>query len=591
MCKVGGPRCDGSHRPSATQRAKRKANTIYRRQLADYMVEEGYCDEELAGRIRKATMTDLYEIQQLAAVPQHSVKSQAHRTVGRMATKTTADGETAVVDIDSPGQTRHTPPSEESKQLFADVFEATKARDQDTPNEYQQALINGDRETASKLIAETNETAEWIKNATSDVRDMTDDELMDGHKKVNERYRSVTDKVGEENYPEHEKLNVGAFEAELARRGLRPDGTRYSFDSDRAISPIADDPSRWDDRDFQTLRELTSDMNFHEREGYWRKDSVEVMKDRAMYEELSKGVEDTYFSGAYNELIERAEHRCALSRENYRYSDAQAEAVRADGRAQAALWQGRDDTSLSEMYNDLEDKKRTSRTRDESDEYQNAKFTLESYFDNAKVENDNYARSFIEISDKQDRDPKKSSGKEDMSSLDNDSLVEKLRRKTELRSSAYVHSTNPEVRSEADSMAGPAAEELARRAEKMDDLTGVPAYLWPQNTEGKKLPSSSEMADQAELYYGLRDVSKSEADDYPGASRVKKNAVWFPMHAKPDSDGTEGYTGPEFKGVASDGSVAYRVGDSIEMIAPPSGADKDIPLREYLDREVKKLST
>ena len=118
MCKVGGPRCDGSHTPSSTQRAKRKANKAYRRALADE-IEEKTGDADLAKRVRQANMTDLHEVAMLAGINEASIAKRCGT-----ATYTAPDGETVTVDVTAPGQTRRTDADAESKQLFDDVFVA-----------------------------------------------------------------------------------------------------------------------------------------------------------------------------------------------------------------------------------------------------------------------------------------------------------------------------------------------------------------------------------------------------------------------------------------------------------------------------------
>lgn len=72
MCKVGGPRCDGSHTPSTTQRAKRKANAAYRKQLTAEL-ETRVGDPHLAKQIRHASTTDLHEIAIVAGINPHDI--------------------------------------------------------------------------------------------------------------------------------------------------------------------------------------------------------------------------------------------------------------------------------------------------------------------------------------------------------------------------------------------------------------------------------------------------------------------------------------------------------------------------------------
>lgn len=119
MCKVGGPRCNGSHTPSAKQRAKRKANRAYRTALAETIAEQTG-DQDLARHIRNARMTDLYEVALLAGIDQDAVAQRSGS-----ATYTSPDGETVTVDARPTGTARRTQADAESKLLFGDVRAAT----------------------------------------------------------------------------------------------------------------------------------------------------------------------------------------------------------------------------------------------------------------------------------------------------------------------------------------------------------------------------------------------------------------------------------------------------------------------------------
>ena len=109
MCKVGGPRCNGSHTPSAKQRAKRKANKAYRKALAETIAEQTG-DDDLARAVAHARMTDLHEVALLAGIDQDAVARRAGS-----ATYTGPDGETVTVDAAPTGQSRKTAADSKSR--------------------------------------------------------------------------------------------------------------------------------------------------------------------------------------------------------------------------------------------------------------------------------------------------------------------------------------------------------------------------------------------------------------------------------------------------------------------------------------------
>ena len=169
MCKVGGPRCNGSHTPSAKQRAKRKANRAYRTALAETIAEQTG-DQDLARHIRNARMTDLYEVALLAGIDQDAVAQRAGS-----ATYTSPDGETVTVDARPTGTARRTQADAESKLLFGDVRAAY--RDDDvTP--WEQAVLDGDRDELDDLEAQAQETlADVEKKIPNNIEDMDFEDL------------------------------------------------------------------------------------------------------------------------------------------------------------------------------------------------------------------------------------------------------------------------------------------------------------------------------------------------------------------------------------------------------------------------------
>lgn len=172
MCKVGGPRCDGSHKPSAAQRARRKANTAYRNAVADAVLNTTG-DDELARRVKHASMTDLHDIVAAGGYDAEAIAKKCGT-----ATYTSPDGETATVDVVPAGNTRRTPISDETKELLEDIDDAMGSL---PGGFYREAVLEGDREGAEKMAATADDTiAGALDRATTmDFDTATDAEVAE----------------------------------------------------------------------------------------------------------------------------------------------------------------------------------------------------------------------------------------------------------------------------------------------------------------------------------------------------------------------------------------------------------------------------
>lgn len=177
MCKVGGPRCNGSHTPSTTQRAKRKANTAYRNAVAEAVLTNTG-DEELAARVKKASMTDMHDIVSAAGLNADGIAKQCGTQ-----TYTSPDGETATVDVEPAGTVRRSPVTDETRQLLEDIDDAMQTL---PAGPYHDAVLSGDREQAEK----SREAADTvIANTLADAENLDLDTASD------EEIRDVLDKM------------------------------------------------------------------------------------------------------------------------------------------------------------------------------------------------------------------------------------------------------------------------------------------------------------------------------------------------------------------------------------------------------------
>lgn len=548
MCKVGGPRCNGSHKPSSTQRAKRKANKKYRRVLAD-TIGEMTGDPDLAKRVRQANMTDLHEIAALAGISEDVVAATCLTE-----SYTTPDGEKTVVKVEAPGQTRRTEASDESKQLFADVFAATSKRDEnDEGTELDRALLAGDRERADEINGEVEDISDWIYQTYSDrdaVRGMTDDELIALTEESNQHLRNAARLAGPEALGHHERSDLGRAESELAERGLRFDGTKYSFDPAVNVHVLEEKDDESDE--YTKARRMTEQFN----DTAWVSIDEDYIRNQAMFTELASRASDPDARAAYLEMAERMEKSAAINRTKYRFSNDEFNAITTAGYVRAGIAEGRSDKALADMYDELAGLRRNNESFMEEATLNEARSELASELDSRGVVSDRLALDELEAF-------RKRSMPDNPEELSDAELRDVMERMTQERAEAYARTDSADVRAEADALAGPIAEEYAKRVSTMDDLTNVPAYMWPEDTEGKTLPSHDDLRTNAQFYYGLRDASPSESAGL----------------ADTDYD----VNAASFVGLDPAGKAVYRDGSALYRMAQPSADDipNDAHRRDY----------
>lgn len=548
MCKVGGPRCDGSHKPSSTQRAKRKANKKYRRALADE-IESKTGDADLAKRVRQANMTDLHEVAMLAGINEASIAKRCGT-----ATYTAPDGETVTVDVVAPGQTRRIDADAESKQLFDDVFVAASKRNIfDEGSELDQALMSGDRSRAAEIADELEGTDEWVHATFGDrdaIRDMTDKELIGLAAESSKRLNEAQMLAGADALDPSTRIEAKMAESALARRGLRADGTKFDFEPESWLQRLEkkDDESE----DYTTARRLSEEFANNEDFGIHE----DYIRNAAMYRELAARTQDEDARAKLLEMAERMDHRAALNGTSGYFTGMESNAFLVQGVARAATIEGRSDEALSDMYDEIASHRDNNPGSFEDMALRQAQITLGRELDRRGGLSDQYARDEMAHMLKFFKD-------EDPAEMSDERLAEVMDRLTTARGVAYSRSENPEVRAEADALAGPIAEEYGKRVATMDDLTHVPAYMWPEDTEGKTLPSKDELRRNAEFYYGLRDVSRNEAAGLAD-DRYDANA-------------------PSFVGMDPAGNAIYRDGATMYRMAQPSAGDipNDAHRRDY----------
>lgn len=190
MCKAGGPRCSGSNVPSPTQRARRKDNTAYRRAVAD-AVRERTCDDDLAARVARASVTDMHDIAAVARLDENALAASAGT-----ATYTAPDGTTAEVPASPTGRVRRTPAGEGTRKLLEDLDNATGAL---AAGDYRNAVLDADRSRATALrdTGDAHIDSVRARAATIDPSTATDDELaalvadLNGLYEYSENYRGV----------------------------------------------------------------------------------------------------------------------------------------------------------------------------------------------------------------------------------------------------------------------------------------------------------------------------------------------------------------------------------------------------------------
>lgn len=143
----------------------------------------------------------------------------------------------------------------------------------------------------------------------------------------------------------------------------------------------------------------------------------------------------------------------------------------------------------------------------------------------------------------------------DLDKADTADLVAAMQATSAARRSVYADTAAPESRDFVNALGGDVAQELTRRAETADDLTGFPVYTWPEDTTGKTLPDNAELAENAEYYYGLTPVAESEYSGIYGTSANDVDEV-------------------DFKGMSPSGQAVYRSGSTLAFVDVP-GEDTD----------------
>lgn len=233
MCKVGGPRCNGSHTPSAKQRAKRKANKAYRKALADTIAEQTG-DDNLARAVAHARMTDLHEVALLAGIDQDAVARRAGS-----ATYTSPDGETVTVDAEPTGKSRKTAADSKSKLLFGDV-RAAYHHDDDDVTPWEQAVLDGDRDELKDLESQAQESyADMANKIPDNIEDMDFEDLKKLHSELykdNERAQELSPHTN----PEVDKA-LGDMYSEIERRATdKAKDKAMGTDGDPTVMPWSD---------------------------------------------------------------------------------------------------------------------------------------------------------------------------------------------------------------------------------------------------------------------------------------------------------------------------------------------------------------
>lgn len=549
MCKVGGPRCNGSHTPSTAQRARRKANKAYRRGLADEVLAKTG-DEDLAKRVRQARMTDLHEVAHIAGIDTDAVA----RKCGE-ATYTGPDGETATVDVRAPGQTRRTEADEKSKQLFSDVYTATQGKGE--PNDTQRALLNGDRDAVDELADNYETDRDDINDLARGLGDLSDEELIARSKEMSDKYNSMLRSYGEDGI-DRDTLNAAhSAREELANRGYDRFGNKYPYDLDAPISGIDDDN---DSAEYQKAAAYARDINDMQDSKWAMSTNNDFVRNRAMFEELASRSPDEETRKLYAEMAARMDHQAALSGPIDEHSQAGLVSL---GYTRAAIVEGRSDKAMSDLYDELDWLSSSAKSPSERVHLDKAREEMDEYIDRNGIENDTYARRLTDKASDNYADLTMTDAPSDMS---DEQLRNAMEEMTHARSDIYRHSSNPEVRAKADALAGPVAQEYARRIDSMDDMTNVPAYMWPENTEGKTMPDNRTIADNATFYYGLSEPTKTERESMP-----------------------DNEYGPTLRGVAADGTIVYGTdSDTLSMITPPSKDELPDPdaRRDYIDMKL-----
>lgn len=236
MCVAGGRRCPGSGTPSSKQRAKRKANTAYRKAVAAE-IEKTTGDKELAKKVRNLPMTDVADVVTAARLDADSIAKSAGQ-----ASYTDKEGHTTTVDVKPAGTTRRTPVTDETRAIVAEVDDKVGAFEEGTA--FHDAVLAGDRTRQDELRAEAAEdinaaVQEYGNTSLMDLKDHELDEAVEKYQKlVDESYACTDDPVVQAKA--EEMLRVAKQEEN--RRGAR----YYGNPIDDIVAPAQNDDTSAD---------------------------------------------------------------------------------------------------------------------------------------------------------------------------------------------------------------------------------------------------------------------------------------------------------------------------------------------------------
>lgn len=236
MCVAGGRRCPGSGTPSSKQRAKRKANTAYRKAVAAE-IEKTTGDADLARKVSNLPMTDVADVVTAARLDADSIAKSAGQ-----ASYTDKDGHTTTVDVKPAGTTRRSPMSKEAKAVLAEVDDKVGAFEPDT--EFHTAVLNGDRARQDELRAEAAEdiNAAVQEYGNTSLMDLKDHELDDAV----EKYQKLVDEA----YACTDDRNVQAKAEEMLRVAKQEENRRgaryYGNPIDDIVAPAQNDDTSAD---------------------------------------------------------------------------------------------------------------------------------------------------------------------------------------------------------------------------------------------------------------------------------------------------------------------------------------------------------
>ena len=249
MCIAGGRRCPGSGTPSAKQRAKRKANTAYRRAVAAE-IEQVTGDADLAKKVRNLPMTDVADVVTAARLDADAIA----RSAGQ-ASYTDKDGHITTVDVKPAGTTRRSPISKEAMAVLAEVDDKVGAFEEGTA--FHHAVLNGDRARQDELRAEAaediNAAAEEYGNTS--LWDLKDHEVED----TVEKYQKLVDEA----YACTDDHAVQAKAEEMLRVTKDVQKSRNAAFHGHPLTAL-NDPTQLDDlepaTDEDSARKLAQDM-------------------------------------------------------------------------------------------------------------------------------------------------------------------------------------------------------------------------------------------------------------------------------------------------------------------------------------------